>query len=66
MAVHDLNLAARYADRILMLKGGCVFDAGDPFSVLTAENIREVYGVEAAVKEDDGRPCILLRGPVKK
>lgn len=66
MAVHDLNLAARYADRILMLKGGRVFDTGDPFSVLTAENIREVYGVEAVVKEDDGRPYILLRGPVGK
>lgn len=66
MAVHDLNLAAQYADRILMLKGGCVFDAGEPFSVLTAENIREVYGVEAAVTEDGGRPYILLRGPVKQ
>ncbi len=66
MAVHDLNLAARYADRILMLKGGCVYDAGEPFSVLTEENIRAVYGVEAAVKEDGGRPCIVLRGPAKK
>jgi len=65
MAVHDLNLAARYADRILMLKDGCVFDAGEPFSVLTEENIRAVYGVETVVKEDDSRPYILLRGPVK-
>lgn len=66
MAVHDLNLAARYADRILMLKDGRVFDAGDPFSVLTAENIKAVYGVEAAVKEDGGRPYILLhRSSVK-
>ncbi|NPV63492.1 MAG: ABC transporter ATP-binding protein [Methanotrichaceae archaeon] len=65
MAVHDLNLAARYADRIVMLKGGRVLDAGDPFSVLTAENIKAVYGVEAAVKEDDCRPYILPRGSVK-
>jgi iron complex transport system ATP-binding protein len=65
MAVHDLNLAARYADRIVMLKGGRVLDAGDPFSVLTAENIKAVYGVEAAVKEDEGRPYILPRGSVK-
>ena len=66
MAVHDLNPAARYADRMLMIKGGRVFAAGDPFSVLTAENIKAVYGVEAAVKEDDGRPYILLhRSSVK-
>ena len=65
MAIHDLNLAARYADKILMLKGGRIFDVGDPFSVLTKENIQKVYGVEAEVKEDDGRPYILPKRPVK-
>jgi iron complex transport system ATP-binding protein len=59
MAMHDLNLAAQYADRILMLKNGSVFDVGSPFSVLTPENIWEVYGVEAVIKEDDGKPYII-------
>ena len=59
MAIHDLNLAARYADRILMLKNGSIFQVGDPFSVLTRENIREVYGVESVIKEEDGRPYII-------
>ncbi len=59
MAIHDLNLAARYADRILMLKNGMVFQIGEPFSVLTPDSIREVYGVESVVREEDGRPYII-------
>lgn len=65
MAIHDLNLAARYSDRILMMKGGRVFDVGDPNSVLTAQNIAQVYGVEAAVKEEGGRPYIVPMGPIR-
>ncbi|PWR70205.1 ABC transporter ATP-binding protein [Methanospirillum stamsii] len=65
MAIHDLNLAARYADRILLMKNGSIFDVGDPFSVLTPENIREVYGVEAVIKDEDGRPYIVPKCPVK-
>ena len=59
MAIHDLNLAARYADRIIMLKNGAVFRVGEPFSVLTQDSIREVYGVESVVREEDGRPYII-------
>ena len=59
MAMHDLNLAARYADRILLLKNGSIFDVGTPFDALTSENIWEVYEVEATIKEDDGRPYII-------
>ena len=65
MAIHDLNLAARYADRVIMLNGGEIFDAGDPVSVFTAENIAHVYGVEAAVKNDDGSPYIILLKPTE-
>jgi iron complex transport system ATP-binding protein len=66
MAIHDLNLAARYADRILMLKKGSIFQVGDPFSVLTVENVREVYGVESVIKEEDGRPYIVPKYPMKR
>ena len=64
MAIHDLNLAARYTTRILMLNGGRIFAAGDPESVLTAENIRRAYGVEALVKSDGERPYIIPVRPV--
>lgn len=65
LAIHDLNLAARYADRIVMLKDGRIYDAGEPFSVFTEDNIRDVYGVEAEVKEDEGKPYILVKRPLK-
>lgn len=49
MAIHDLNLASRFSDRILMLKKGCIFAAGVPETVLTEDNIAAVYGVKARV-----------------
>ena len=64
MAIHDLNLAARYTTRILMLNGGRIFAAGNPESVLTEENIRRAYGVEALVKSDGKRPYIIPVRPV--
>jgi iron complex transport system ATP-binding protein len=64
MAIHDLNLAARYTTRILMLNGGRIFAAGNPESVLTEENIRRAYGVEALVKSDGTRPYIIPVRPV--
>lgn len=45
--VHDLNLAARFADHIVLLNNGAVTAQGSPTDVLTAERIREVFGVEA-------------------
>ena len=60
MAMHDLNLASRFSDRIILLKEGEVYDVGDPGSVITPESIRSVYGVEAIVEEnDDGRPHVI-------
>ena len=44
--VHDLNLAARFADQIVLLDRGRVTATGAPAAVLTRERIREVFGVE--------------------
>ncbi|RLC73697.1 MAG: ABC transporter ATP-binding protein [Chloroflexi bacterium] len=49
MAIHDLNLASRFSDRLIFLREGKVFAAGSPEEVLTPENIKEVYGVRALV-----------------
>jgi iron complex transport system ATP-binding protein len=49
VAMHDLNLASRFSDRMLMLKQGFIFAIGDPASVLTEENIEAVYGVKSRV-----------------
>ena len=52
MAMHDLNMASRFSDNMVMLKDGCVFAIGSPKEVLTPENIRAVYGVEVSVLVD--------------
>jgi iron complex transport system ATP-binding protein len=44
--VHDLNLAARFADQIVLLDRGRLVANGSPAEVLTRERIREVFGVE--------------------
>ncbi len=61
MATHDLNLAARYADRVAVLWGQKVAVQGPPAKVLTPTLLREVYGVEVDVLEDPRtrRPVII-------
>ncbi|MGQ9922063.1 MAG: hypothetical protein ACUVRZ_12165, partial [Desulfobacca sp.] len=54
LAMHDLNLAARFSDQIVMLFQGRIFCAGAPGTVLTQEHIRAVYGVEAEVYRRNG------------
>lgn len=49
VALHDLNLAAMYCDRLLVLRRGRVVATGTPQEVLTEELIAEVYGVRATV-----------------
>lgn len=49
VAMHDLSLAARFADRILCLHNGQVAEAGSPQEVLTPQTLANVYGVEAEV-----------------
>lgn len=58
ISMHDLNIAARYADRVIMLHEGDIYAAGEPRTVLTAEHIAEVYRVETEVREKEGRPVI--------
>lgn len=66
--LHDLNLASHFADRLIMLGNGQIQAAGDPWSVLTPDNIRSVYQTEVLVVPHllTGRPLVLLppRGPV--
>jgi iron complex transport system ATP-binding protein len=48
-ALHDLNLAAAYCDRVFVLHRGSIRARGTPSEVLTAALVEEVYGVRAAV-----------------
>ena len=56
MICHDLNIAAKYSDRIIMLKDGNVYATGTVNEVITEDNICEVYGVGCRIIEDNGRP----------
>lgn len=62
VALHDLNLAMRYADRVAMMRRGRLYAFGRPEDVLTVENIDRVYGVEAAIVESEyGRYILPVR-----
>ena len=59
VALHDLNLAARYATQFVVMDHGEVYVSGDAASVLTPEMLKDVYGVNATVYVDnDGIPQI--------
>ena len=51
VALHDLSLAARHCDEVLLLSQGRLISSGVPSSVLNAHNIRDVYGVDACVEQ---------------
>lgn len=64
MVLHDLNLAARYADHLVTMAEGRLHASGKPADVLTVENVREVFGLESRIIADptSGRPIMLPIG----
>jgi len=64
MVLHDLNMAARYADHLVALASGRLHAAGEPAEVLTEETVRAVFGLECRVIDDptSGRPLMLPIG----
>ncbi len=64
VAIHDLNLAARFCDKIVIMKKGEIFGAGSPNIVLTTDSIRLVYGVEATINYSENIPYIIPIAPL--
>lgn len=62
-AVHDLNLAAAFADRIYLLGEGRLIAGGDPVSVLSRQNLAVGFGVSARLERRDGRPHLTQIAP---
>ncbi len=64
MVLHDLNLAARYADHLVAVREGHLYAAGDPTEVLTAQTVRDVFGMASSVVPDpvSGKPLVLPIG----
>jgi len=59
ITLHELHLAARWCDRLLLLDRGLLRADGKPFEVLSERMLDEVYGVEAHVATHDSRPVIM-------
>ena len=64
MISHDINIAAKYSDEIIMMHDGKIFATGTPEEVITEDNLRTVYGVECVVVEDQGSPHVILRDSI--
>lgn len=63
VVLHDLNLAARYCDRLVLLDRGRVVATGTPSAVLTPEVIEPVYGIAVRRIEHDGTVQLLFTLP---
>ena len=57
-AIHDLNLAARFCDYLILLHQGAILAQGTPKEVLTEEILRDVFHIRAEMREQDGRIAI--------
>ncbi|MFE3474573.1 ABC transporter ATP-binding protein [Streptomyces bacillaris] len=64
MVLHDLNLAARYSDNLIVMRSGRILAQGHPRDVITAELLHEAFGLQAAVIDDPvgDRPLIVPIG----
>ncbi|MDR1986486.1 MAG: ABC transporter ATP-binding protein [Treponema sp.] len=60
-SIHDLNLAARYCDRIMAIKNGRIIAAGIPEHIITAPMMQELFHVEAAIEREAETGCLHIR-----
>ena len=64
IAIHDLNLAARFCDKIVLMKAGKIFASGQTATVLTAKNIKKIYAVEVIITYYKNTPYIIPIAPL--
>ncbi len=63
MVLHDLNMAARYADHLIAMRDGRIMTSGHPNEVITHDMLRDVFSIEASIERcgRTGRPLVLPR-----
>jgi ABC-type cobalamin transport system ATPase subunit len=66
IAIHDLALAIRFSDRLVMLAHGQVHAQGDWATLITPANLEAVYGVSALVGTDHGLPYVIPTKPARE
>lgn len=59
VVLHDLSLAAAYADRVALIARGSLRAVGTPADVITAAIVEEVYGLPVQILQQSGRPIVL-------
>ncbi len=59
IAIHDLNMASRYSDKIMMMKNGRIIASGPPNDVMTGKNLEKAYGIKANIKFTEDIPFII-------
>ncbi len=64
MISHDISITAKFADEIILMHDGRIFDVGTPGEVITEENLSTVYGVKTRIIDDDGRPHVILKDAI--
>lgn len=62
-AIHDLNLALRFCDQVVVLNGGELLASGPPASVLTSELLRHTYGIDARIERCSQGHLLVLADP---
>ena len=60
MISHDINIAAKYSDNIIVLHNRGIYSFGKPEDVITSEMLKEVYDVDAVITSDNGKPHLML------
>lgn len=65
IALHDLNLAIRFSDKVAIIRQGELYDYGRPGDVITEKAILDVYGMRSKITEVEGCPCVVAIGPDK-
>lgn len=67
MVLHDLNLAARYSDNLVLMREGAIVAQGAPADVISEHTLREVFGLHARVVDDPvtGGPLIVPEAGVR-
>jgi iron complex transport system ATP-binding protein len=63
VVMHDLALAAGFADEIILIEGGAIAAQGAPAAVLTEARLAQSFGIDARVSQVDGELIITARRP---
>ena len=64
-AIHELEDAARFADRVAVLRDGALLASGAPSDALSSDNLRSAFGVEAELRWEGGLPSLRVVGDAR-